>query len=712
MNIKLVTLSFLTLFGTSLYAQRVIDKANCRDGEAIEYCLQHKKMAELAEKNPLLYQAYLLESQAPAKPDNFAAKSGVVYTIPVVFHVLHQGGEENISMAQIQSCIDVMNTDYRRLNADADNVHVDFQGLPADVEIEFALATKAPNGACFSGVTRTSTALTFNGSDGEAQVNAVINGNDVFQGQWAPNKYMNIFVCEDIGGAAGYTFQPGGWSGSSMFYNGIFAQHTYTGSIGTSSVYTSRTLTHEVGHWLNLAHTWGNDNDPGISCGTDNVTDTPQTRGVTSCNLNENFCGPRANVENYMDYSYCSKMFTPGQATRMRNALTSSTAGRNNLWTPANITATGAGEMVLCKADFAASKTILCAGDEIQFTDGTYNAAVEWTWSFPGGTPDASIEQNPTVTYSTPGTYQVVLTASDGVNDDVETKVSYITVLENSASIPFHEGFESYTTIASTNNWSTVNPGSNNTWEITTTAGHTGSKSVKLTNFGQPAENIDELVSSSVDLSASTSVSQTNLSFRYAYRKRTTGDYETLKVFMSGDCGDSWVQKKTIPGSQLSTLTSNTTWTPTSSDWVTVHIQMNNTSYNDFFTSNFRYKFHFDSDGGNNIYIDDINIYNGTPSNDIVTGTSSISENEVLNSVTLFPNPSSDDLNVEFSTSNNQAVQLVITDITGKVIYAQSVNASAGTNLVMIDASEMSQGLYFVNVQTNGLKKALQFIKK
>lgn len=712
MNIKLVTLSFITLFGTSLSAQRAIDKANCRDGEAIEYCLQHKKMEELAQTHPSLYQAYLLESQTPAKPEtNVAAKSGVVYTIPVVFHVLHQGGEENISMAQIQSCIDVMNTDFRRLNADADNVHADFIGLPADVEIEFALATKAPNGTCFSGVTRTNTPLTFDGSDGGAQVSAVVNGNDVYQGQWPPNEYLNVFVCDDIGGAAGYTFQPGGWTGTSMYFNGVFAQHSYTGSVGTSSIYTSRTLTHEVGHWLGLSHTWGNDNDPGISCGTDNVADTPQTRGVTSCNLNENFCGPRANVENYMDYSYCSKMFTPGQATRMRNALTSSTAGRNNLWTPANLTGTGAGEMVLCKADFQASKTILCAGDAVQFTDGTYNAATEWSWSFPGGTPDVSIEQNPSVTYSTPGTYQVVLTASDGVNDDVETKVNYITVLENSASLPFHEGFENYTTIASTNNWSTVNPGSNNTWEITNTAGHTGSKSVKLLNYNQPADNIDELVASSVDLSAST-IGSTTFSFRYAYRKRTTGNYETLKVFFSGNCGDTWVQKKTIPGSQLSTLTSTSTWTPTATDWVTVHVQMNNTSFTDFFTSNFRYKFNFESDGGNNIYIDDINIYNGAPSEEIVTAGAGLSDNELLNDITLFPNPSSDELNVQFGVSANQTVELFITDITGKVIQSQVVYATTGTNLVLIDATTMANGLYFVNLATNGTRQTLQFVKK
>ncbi len=694
----------------TLHAQHIFDKSNARDGENVEYCSQHKKMEEMATTHPERYQEYLLNLQSDKSQNNIAAKSGTVYTIPVVFHVLHQNGNENISEAQIKSAIDVLNIDYRRLNADANNVHPDFAGLPKDAEILFALATKAPNGNCFSGITRTVTALTFNGASGENQVAAVVAGNDVFQGQWPPNKYLNVYICAEIGGAAGYTFNPAGWTGTSMFYNGIFVLHNYTGNMGTSSLTNSRTLTHEVGHWLGLAHTWGGTNDPGVasSCSSDDgVADTPNTIGVTSCLLNEATCGPRANVENYMDYSYCSKMFTPGQVTRMRDALTSNTAGRSNLWKTANLTAVGAGVVALCQAEFSSNKTSVCVGDNVQFNDQTYNIATGWSWTFAGGNPATSTAQNPTVTYSTPGVYQVKLTSTDGSTSDTETKLSYITVLDPAAALPFVEGFESLTTFAGSSKWSVYNSGNNAQWEVTNTAGHTGLKSAKLTNFGQSAGNVDELISSSVNLQGQSSAN-TTLSFRYAYSKRASGDYEKLSVHFSGDCGTTWGVKKTMPGSFLGSNVSTSAWTPTSADWVTVHIS-NFTGA--VMNSNFRYKFKFESDGGNNIYIDNINIYPGGPSNEIVT-VLGLKENEAFSNLSIYPNPGSDEVNLSFDVNNSQTVEIAFTDITGKVVSNQFINAIAGKNLVMMDVNTLSRGMYFVTIKSEGSQKAIQFVKK
>jgi hypothetical protein len=132
-----------------------------------------------------------------------------------------------------------LNRDFRLQNADANNVHMDFRASnpnsyvnPADVNVEFVLATKAPNGNCFSGITRTQSAMSFNGDNGDNQVNAIVAGNDVFNGQWAGNRYMNIFICGDIGGAAGYTYTPNTWIGTNM-KNGIWILHSYVGSIGT-----------------------------------------------------------------------------------------------------------------------------------------------------------------------------------------------------------------------------------------------------------------------------------------------------------------------------------------------------------------------------------------------------------------------------------------------------------------------------------------------
>lgn len=731
MNKKMLCLSALLVFGFSAVAQRTIDQGNCREGESIEYCTQHKKIKELEHTHPALYQQYLTEKQtaAAAKPSTQASeKSGIVYTIPVVFHVLHAGGEENISDEQLYSAIEVLNTDFRLLNPDANNVHADFQGMPADAEIEFALATKAPDGTCFKGITRTFTNLTFNGDDGGDQVEAVIDGNDVYQGQWPPNRYMNVYVCADIGGAAGYTFQPGGWTGGSMYFNGIFVQHTYTGNMGTSSVYTSRTLTHEVGHWLNLDHVWGGDNNPGVasSCGQDDsVNDTPLCIGSTSCNLNLNTCNGdsaywgfdmRDNVENYMDYSYCSKMYTQGQVTRMRNALTSSTAGRNNLHTASNLALVGAdGDLELCKAEFTADKLTVCAGDAVSFSDGSYNAATGWTWTFAGGTPASSTDQNPVVTYATPGTYTVTLVATDGASNDTETKTSYITVLDGSTTLPFYEGFEAYTSLDPASGWYTYNPNTNATFAITTTAAHSGAKSVKLANFNQAGENIDELISSSVDLSGATA-GNTTFSFRYSYRRKATSIYERLRVYFTPDCGDNWHMVKNLGGAALSQTVQATAWTPASAaDWTTVHIEMTGTTpigidYDTFFVDNFRYKFEFEGSDGNNIYLDDINIYAGAPSDEIITA--GVDELGAIQGLSLYPNPTENELNLTFNVENSQVVQIQFVDVTGKLVKTTVVNAANGENKVIMNTSELSGGVYFLNVQTANAQQALQFIKR
>lgn len=707
----LCLLSFSAAFGQT----HTINRANARDGEDVEYCHEHVKRNKLMQNPAFVAQAIADEQALQQRIAEMASEVNpkrVVYKIPVVFHVLHNGGVENISREQILDALAIMNRDFRLQNADANTVHFDFNASnpsavcePSDVEIEFVLATKAPNGACFSGITRTQSALSYQGDDGGDQVDAIIAGNDVYQGQWPGNKYMNIFVCGDIGGAAGYTYKPSGWIGSNM-KNGIWILHNYTGSIGTGAVGTSRALTHEVGHWFNLSHTWGDTNDPAISCGSDDVADTPQTRGSTSCNLNENFCGPRANVENYMDYSYCSKMYTAGQVTRMRAAATSSTGGRSNLWTNANLVATGAdGSAALCKAEFSTFKREVCVGETVSFEDGSYNAVSGWSWTFEGGTPATSTDQHPEITYAAPGTYTVTLSATDGSSTDEEVKTGYITVFPAGEGLPFFEGFEEITDLDASPRWIVKNLGNNNAWNVTSSAGHTGTKSAKLTNYGQPVGNVDELISAPVDLSGITPADGVTLSFRYAYRKRQSANDDYLKVFLTNNCGDQWDQRKTMHGSTLSNLTSSSAWTPTQADWGTVHMTNVTSAY---WVENFRFKFRFESDGGNNVYIDDINIYSGAPSDNIVTG---IGELQVENAV-VFPNPADNEVNVRFTALTGQTMQLYVTDLLGNKLQQHTINANQGDNLVLLSTEQLAAGLYMIQLTEGTAVKTMQFVVK
>ena len=716
------------LFSTLLLSQvffltaqvKPFDPTNARDGEAVEYCLTHKKMAALMQI-PEYVKSLELDALEVIEPPKGSTEKATVYKIPVVFHVLHNNGIENITDEQIFDALTILNRDYRLLNADANNVQSEFAGMPTDIEVEFLLATKAPNGACFKGITRTKNAISYDGSDGGNQVDAIVAGNDVFQGNWAGNKYLNIFICGDIGGAAGYTTKPSGWSANQMT-NGIWVKHNYVGSIGTSSTGTSRTLTHELGHWLNLDHTWGGNNNPGntTSCTTDdNVQDTPNCIGVTACLLNSNTCSSdnaywggvnmKDNVENYMDYSYCSKMFTLGQKTRMRTALQSNSTGRANVISSTNLTAVGAGiTPYLCKADFTTDRTTICVGDAISFEDDSYNAATGWNWSFNGGQPATSTAQNVTVTYNQPGLYSVSLTATDGATNDSEVKTNYIRVLPAPTTIPFWEGFEGYSSLNNLVNWEILNQENNNAFTIENTTGYSGSQCAKLVNFGQAPSNVDELISSPMDLSVIPQTGAVTLSFRYSYRKKTSADYEYLKVFITGDCGDTWVQRKTLGGNQLSTLTATSSWKPTSqADWVTVHVTNVTSNY---FSQNFKFKFRFEGEGGNNFYLDDINLYAGSSSNEIVLGINEF--NESINDISLYPNPTDGELNVSFSASKNKDMQFQVLDITGKIIQNNVVNAVQGSNLVLLDTQIFAAGSYFLKIMSDDHFKTLPFVIK
>ena len=709
---------FIASFITVSAQKKAFDASNAREGESVEYCHQHIKLIE-ALKDSVFARQFEKDQAESQKLSKIPVPKGTVYKIPVVFHVLHNNGIENITHEQILSGLANLNRDFRLQNLDASTVHQDFQGMPADVEVEFVLATKAPDGSCFNGVTRTFSFLSYQGDDGGSQVNEIISNNNVYQGQWPGNKYLNIFVCGSIGGAAGYTYYPSGNTATSMS-NGIWLLHDYLGSIGTSSTSHGRVLTHEVGHWLNLPHTWGSTNNPNIptNCDTDDgVADTPNCIGVQSCALNSNTCNSddaywgfniRDNVENYMDYSYCSKMFTEGQKTRIRTALLSNNTGRSNLWSPANIIATGInGDLILCNADFTSNRTTICQGQSVEFLDVSYNLVTNRVWSFSGGNPSSSTISNPSVTYSQPGLYSVTLSASDGTTNDIETKTSYIRVLPSPTSLPFWEGFEAYTSLANLPNWEVYNLNNNNAFVLESNTAHSGIKCAKLVNFDDAPSNIDEIMSAPIDLSTIPSGGAVTLSFRYAYRKKMIEDFDYLKVFITNNCGDTWVQRKTIGGNQLSNLATASSWAPSSSqDWVTVH--MPNVTSN-YFTADFRMRFRFEGEGGNNFYLDDINLYAGAPSNTLVLG---VNDEASFSNPVLYPNPSNEEVHVSYHSQDVDDVNVSVLDLNGKVLQHYFIKSNSGQNMVVFDIQALAQGSYMVKLSSTKGQIILPFIKK
>lgn len=681
-------LLFTSVFYLALYTSYFVHSQGVHpvSREPLKYCGQTEATQELYKNHPeIKAMAEMIEQQQTQKT-NAESASQVVYTIPVVVHVLHNYGAENISDAQIQDAVSILTRDFRKQNADTASVVTAFKNLIADCEVEFKLAQLDPNGNCTNGIDRIVTQLTYNANDA-SKLN-----------QWPRNKYLNIWTCASIGsGAAGYSYYPSA-TVTNPGIDGVMILHDYFGSIGTGSAGTSRANTHEVGHWSNLQHCWGSTNQPGVACGDDLVSDTPITMGWTSCNLSSNdVCNPgiEENVQNYMEYAYCDRMFTLGQKTRLRNALMSSTAGRNNLWSSGNLTATGlSGAPQLCTADFSVSKRVACVGVPVTFTDLSWNATpTSWQWDFDNNTTIDATTQNPSYAYNTPGTYSVTLTVSDGISTKSATKASYIIVLGNTATaVPnYSEGFEN-TGFPYNDCYISLVSGTGPTWSRTTSAAYTGSASLTMNNYSSTIPYIEEAIFPSIDLSFATNLQMT---FRVAYAQRSSTDADKLRVLVTTTCGAAWSQKYSKAGGSLATAgIVSTSFTPTSTQWRQETVIISSSAGN----SDFRFKFQFDGDGGtgNNVYIDDINI---TISNAGV-------EEEFTNGFDLnvFPTPFSDHTTISFNIHDKYNVGIGVYDIIGKEIIAlsNSTQLSAGSYSLPLNKSTLKQGIYFVKLNVEG----------
>jgi len=184
-------------------------------------------------------------------------KTNAVITIPVVVHVVYNTTTQNISDAQIQSQIDVLNEDFRKLNADRTLIPTDFSSVAADAEIQFCLAKRDPNGLSTTGIVRKSTTVTSFSSDDKVKSSTTGGSN-----AWPSSSYLNLWVCNLGGGLLGYAQFPGGPAST----DGVVIGYTCFGRTGTAQApfNKGRTGTHEVGHWLNLRHIWGD-----AACGSD-----------------------------------------------------------------------------------------------------------------------------------------------------------------------------------------------------------------------------------------------------------------------------------------------------------------------------------------------------------------------------------------------------------------------------------------------------------
>jgi PKD repeat protein len=644
-------------------------------------CSQHDAVEALYESNPELrdeYNAYYDGLIKQSKIKN--SKKEDLYIIPVVFHILYDGSasnqSENLSYEQIEDAVETMNLEFNLENSAAANIKAEFKDIAADCNIQFRLATIDPEGKCTNGVLRYDDDRTNSAGD------AIKSGR-----QWPSTKYLNIYTVKTIAsGAAGYAYFPG----ASGAVDGILILHNYVGRIGTGTPGRSSALTHEVGHYLALPHVWGNGNNPGdpsLCNGDDGISDTPLTTGNRTCNMNVVTCGSLDNVQNFMEYAYCYANFTEGQKSVMRAALESSRGGRNNLWKTSNLAATGTDyergsvPQVLCNSDFEKSfDAAICPGGELDFINLSYSGDnLTYKWTFENGTPSTSTDKNPSVVYNVSGNHDVTLEVSDGTSTITELKEEFVSVLEAGAmQYPYSSNLQG---VEIGGNEFTMDNFDNDTrrWLKNSDTGYNDQECFFIENRLNPKDKKDFLISNTMNTEG---VSEFYISFRYAYVERSTaGNDDLLRVQVSRNCGETWSTRKTIRGNTLITGDRlSTKFVPSSEDdWKIGWLKV--TGYE---SSGFRFRFEWNSGGGNNIYIDDINV-----------GSSALSVADMLEeTLEVYPNPANENLyisGVESGTYN-------LINIAGKEVLSGGLNANK--NVVSID--NLPAGLYLLKVNHLG----------
>ena len=662
-------------------------------------CGAHHKEAELQQFHPEIIQAY------EAMRNMMQLKTGDTNTlvIPIVFHVIHRYGSENISDQQIYRQVQILNEDFQQLNDDVAAVVPYFQGRVGNARIQFELARFDPFGNCSNGINRYNSFETNQGDD-FSKLNP-----------WPRTRYLNVWVVRSMeNGVAGYAYYPSSVEGTGFWRDGIIIRHNYIGDIGTGSPGLSRALTHEIGHWLGLAHPWGSTNEPGLitNCVLDDgIEDTPNTIGWTTCNLSGISCDNELdNVQNFMEYSYCSNKFTEGQVDFMRVILNSTLSGRNALWNENNLALT-LGDLdapFTCEpiADFHANTTTICMNTPLQITNHSWRTAgsVSYLWEFPGGTPATSSNLNPSVSWDSPGWKTVKLTVSDsqGENTKIDERFIFVSPSYRDYIGPAHLTFDSENDAQ----YLILNPTQNEArWQIEDGVGINGSRAMILrnaspfTNFlpftseafyqNRLGGNVDEFITPSFDLSNTSGVS---ISFRYAAATNATSVSdmtERLRVFVSTNCGQTWSLRQTLTGMNLiNNGSGHQNFTPNSN---TIWGESSFTLTGPQTTSNVRFKFEYTAtDYSNNIAIDNI----------MVSGVLGLETFNPLAEIIAYPNPVSSNENIEIRIPDEVSIsEIRVLDAAGKELAFIALPEFNNQNKIRLnDFVSFSQGVYYLRI--------------
>lgn len=635
---KRLLLFSLTLFFGNLFAQTPPQK-NCGTMQHHNYLLQTRPnyQNDLNQYKQVIDQ--YLQDQANG---TLAARtsSNPIVTIPVVVHVLYNGAAENITDAQAASQVQVLNDDFAKFNADASKVtQPTFSTVASGANIRFCLAQRDPSGNATTGVVHKATTVSAFGTNDNVKHNST-GGDDA----WDVTRYVNIWVCDLGNQLLGYGEFP---TASLSNTWGLVIHYKYTGSGGSAiAPYNlGRTGTHEFGHCFNLLHIWGDD---GTGCsGSDQCSDTPNQAGehygcFTQGSIQTDGCtgsSPGVMWMNYMDYTddACMYMFSAQQCARMEavvntapwnilqssngcTPITSLDASISSVLAPVN-GSSGCVTNVTPKVILAnIGSTTITSAKVLYKMDATATQTLSWTGSLATGASTTLTLNSYTGLSAAAHTFSVWVTAPNAGTDQNATnnsKVSTFTVtaVATGSALPFTEGFETATfppagwqllraaTVNTVNSWSRL---------ANTTGLTAGSTAIaKMDNYSGSTLDItgqlDALRSPALDFS--TANSSLKVKFDVSHRIYDTATRDSLNVYISTDCANTWTRLYTKGGSQLATVTGGqtTAFTPTANaQWRRDSISLSAYAGQ----PSVYLKFESRSNWGNNVYLDNINVRN------------------------------------------------------------------------------------------------------
>jgi hypothetical protein len=742
------TLITLMLVLTLGWAQQRMCGTDIAYERALEADPSLAKMRELLEEAAA---AYLAQHGPSLRTQTGCPESD--YVIPVVVHIIHSGAgqPDSLPLSRVLFQMEQLFDDFRK------RPYSKGYSSGADTRIEFSLATKDPSGNPHPGVTYThyrAAGLL------AAKVGADSNDATIMKRNtgWPRNKYLNIWVikCIDLADSRGYCNIAGfaTFPGMSTTDQGVVVESGYFGLPNKS-----QTTTHEIGHYLNLLHTFegGCAGTSGSTCETrgDRVCDTPPTRQRNYGNARrQNTCLEQANlsatggdrpdqVRNYMDYSDDTSVdiFTEGQRQRMIAALNTA-PDRNPLWQASNLQATGTGPYGRIKANFALQgcdqpPCYVCPGQQLNLTSYSTGKPSSFTWEIRRGSTviSSSTTTGPCIQMTAPtnpGTYDIRLQVSNLARTADTTYTGFLIVRDpaQAQSYPFSEGFEAATFPPA--GWVRQNPDfatgySNLTWERynSTRRGSFGASNAMahLQNFTYyNRTQRDHLITPLIDIPATAQdpAIEFDVYYRALYWENTSANQygylygDTLAVYISKDCGTTWErlyykggEDLDVTGSAIRVIGRNIG----GADQAVPPSGANTAWLHEIISIPSTYKgekviirFENITEMGNSLFIDSIQVREAS--------ATALVGSRPQSSLTLTPNPTSQEAYLIATQAQGALLHWTLYNTLGQALLSGEASLGTAYERVTLPTHTLPAGLYVIKAQLGSETFLMRLVKE